>query len=367
MAFSQEVQKVIGYLSSDTPTLGDEVFLGVPVLDEFGEPELDDFDVIVREGGFFAENYPDYELRFLGQCRHPEFLSCEDLGIDADDGFYAMFWVAESIGSGNVDGLIETSVPVIINEQFAYDNWGLTGPNTNHGSPGTENETGVLDGGSHIGLDIEIVNDQHPIAKGANLANGIVEVYAPDGALIWGTVADSADVVATIPDFEEFNPAAAIFVYEQGDELANGEEAAGMRIGGFLSDIATGSTAANEAELLTSDGLALLKSAVDFALGIEPIVNECVSGNGDFDASGKVDFADFLVLSANFGKDANAANGDIDCSGSVQFPDFLVLSANFGQDVAAVAAAVPEPQGFLLCAMGMITLGCTRSHRRREA
>lgn len=71
---------------------------------------------------------------------------------------------------------------------------------------------------------------------------------------------------------------------------------------------------------------------------------------GDIDGNGKVEFADFLVLSANFGQAATSAEGhtegDLDCNGTVEFADFLVMSASFGQDVAA--ASVPEPSSAVL-------------------
>lgn len=64
---------------------------------------------------------------------------------------------------------------------------------------------------------------------------------------------------------------------------------------------------------------------------------------GDLDRSNDVGFADFLVLSANFGQeDVGYEGGDIDCDGFVGFADFLVLSSNFGRTVEA-AASVPEP------------------------
>ena len=52
---------------------------------------------------------------------------------------------------------------------------------------------------------------------------------------------------------------------------------------------------------------------------------------GDLDLDGDVDFADFLALSANFGRtDAVWTDGDLDHSGTVAFADFLILSQNFG-------------------------------------
>lgn len=64
--------------------------------------------------------------------------------------------------------------------------------------------------------------------------------------------------------------------------------------------------------------------------------------NGDTDFNGNVEFADFLVLSGSFAKDATWTRGDFDANGNVGFADFLILSSNFGKS-SGVAAAVPEP------------------------
>ena len=83
---------------------------------------------------------------------------------------------------------------------------------------------------------------------------------------------------------------------------------------------------------------------------------------GDLDSDGTVAFADFLVLSQNFGSaDVPYASGDVDCDGTVAFADFLVLSQNFGQSSAA--QAVPEPAGFAIAAMGALFLGLMRRRR----
>lgn len=61
---------------------------------------------------------------------------------------------------------------------------------------------------------------------------------------------------------------------------------------------------------------------------------------GDLDGNGDVSFADFLVLSNNFGKEVeNYSDGDIDGDGSVGFADFLVLSNNFGKKLEAAASS----------------------------
>ncbi len=64
------------------------------------------------------------------------------------------------------------------------------------------------------------------------------------------------------------------------------------------------------------------------------IVSTGISGDADFD--GRVTFADFLVLSSNFGQTGLAwTDGDFTGDGNVSFDDFLRLSENFGTGVTA--------------------------------
>ncbi len=81
---------------------------------------------------------------------------------------------------------------------------------------------------------------------------------------------------------------------------------------------------------------------------------------GDLDLDGTVAFADFLVLSSNFGSAGGGyADGDIDLDGTVAFADFLALSQNFG--VSGVGAqAVPEPSSLALVLCGAMTLAWRR-------
>ena len=89
--------------------------------------------------------------------------------------------------------------------------------------------------------------------------------------------------------------------------------------------------------------------------------------NGDVDLNGDVSFADFLVLSSNFGQaatvSANWQSGDHDCDGNVDFTDFLLMSANFGQ--SAEAASVPEPSSKMI-ALSLLLLLPTLQRRRRS-
>lgn len=53
---------------------------------------------------------------------------------------------------------------------------------------------------------------------------------------------------------------------------------------------------------------------------------------GDADGDGEVAFADFLLLSNNFGSNSAAlADGDFNDDGNVDFADFLLLAMNFGR------------------------------------
>ena len=85
---------------------------------------------------------------------------------------------------------------------------------------------------------------------------------------------------------------------------------------------------------------------------------------GDLDGNGMVEFADFLVLSNNFGQDvADHTAGDIDCSGDVAFADFLIMSSNFGTAVGAEASSVPEPSGLSLLCIAALAGGLIRRRR----
>lgn len=82
---------------------------------------------------------------------------------------------------------------------------------------------------------------------------------------------------------------------------------------------------------------------------------------GDADFDGSVGFADFLILSRNFGTPATYTEGDFNADGEVQFSDFLILSANFGGSTTEV---VPEGMHASWLAIGLIFLIRSRKPRK---
>src|SRR5262249_48237389 len=86
---------------------------------------------------------------------------------------------------------------------------------------------------------------------------------------------------------------------------------------------------------------------------------------GDANLSGKVDFADFQILQANFGLNGGWAagnfNGNLDTK--VNFADFQILQANFGLSGGTGAITpVPEPSTFVL--VGLAAFGMFGIRRR---
>jgi len=81
---------------------------------------------------------------------------------------------------------------------------------------------------------------------------------------------------------------------------------------------------------------------------------------GDTDLNGFVEFADFLILSSNFGNVGGWSDGNFDFDGTVGFADFLALSENFG---GTSLVAVPEPEFRCLLLAVCCSLGLQRRRR----
>lgn len=135
--------------------------------------------------------------------------------------------------------------------------------------------------------------------------------------------------------------------------LGEVEEGASFKI--FLADSVTGTPT------IATEGWSYDPATGSIVFGAVTGCNP--NSGGDLDGNGKVEFADFLILSGNFGKAVtDHSQGDIDCGGTVDFADFLVLSGNFGREIAG-AEPVPEPSGLVLFGMTTLLLGCIRRRR----
>lgn len=93
----------------------------------------------------------------------------------------------------------------------------------------------------------------------------------------------------------------------------------------------------------------------------DAVLGELGTLPGDLDGIDGVGFADFLILSGNFGDASKTAytDGNIDLTDGVAFPDFLALSGNFGK-TGVEAAAVPEPSGLAIAIVGLAAISIRR-------
>jgi hypothetical protein len=85
---------------------------------------------------------------------------------------------------------------------------------------------------------------------------------------------------------------------------------------------------------------------------------------GDANSDGKVDLTDFGILKSNFGTGTTMPEGDFDFDKKVDLTDFGILKENFGK---GGAAAVPEPSGATLLALGGLAACALGIRRRRSA
>ena len=189
------------------------------------------------------------------------------LGIDStpSDELYVaaveadLVIVSESSTSRKLQDKLKSVISPVINyESFIQDEMGLTAKEPS-GDPGEPEDYAY--GVRNKDSSIDIIMPDHPLAAGLE---GTVKVYQEPKQITWGKVGKNAKVIATLTGEKS---AAAIYIYDKGDQLFDGTSAAGMRIGFFLEDDDETGTA----NLMTGDGLRLFDAAVKFALESENV------------------------------------------------------------------------------------------------
>ncbi len=188
-------------------------------------------------------------------------------------------------------------------------------------------------------------------------------ITSPSGTLSldsWNSLSDQGD-----DNWVESNP--------RGDSIAELNTASSLL---FENGVAVslgnifGGTQDLQFEYGTLEGTAL--GTVEYVLNVGDTAPTCgdIAASraiaGDLNGDTAVNFADFLVLSNNFGQNVDSyEDGDIDCNGNVAFADFLVLSNNFGQ-TAGAAASVPEPATNILVMFAVSLVLPLRKRKRFE-
>jgi hypothetical protein len=150
---------------------------------------------------------------------------------------------------------------------------------------------------------------------------------------------DSYTDAGLIPDFTGLKILPQSGVVEIGGASVDGvSHVASGRLGVVTFKVRSGLAAATDISLVDGQ-VALNGSSSAFQSSLVISVSPMAGASGvktpDFDGSGKVDFQDFLLFAAGFGKaEGNPAFNpllDLDNSGAVDFPDFLLFAQSFGK------------------------------------
>jgi hypothetical protein len=91
------------------------------------------------------------------------------------------------------------------------------------------------------------------------------------------------------------------------------------------------------------------------------VVSAAAVEDGDFNADGAVDGADFLAWQRGVGGVASLANGDANDDGVVDSADLAIWTEQYGG--AGAITAVPEPTVACLAAMAFVAVAAGRSLR----
>lgn len=180
----------------------------------------------------------------------------EDTGASIAEQSDAVLITGTALASKVGDSFASTAVPVVAYEFLVFDDMGLT-----------------LNGRTHRGEDgnfqsLEVADPSHPILD--NAVSGEIQVAVSSTKFTWGNPAPSADVILTIDGEPDM---AALFTYEPGDALANGDTAPGRRAGIFVSP--------GSDTRLNSLGQQILVDTMLWSINADADVGDPGDGDGD--------------------------------------------------------------------------------------
>lgn len=149
--------------------------------------------------------------------------------------------VSGSVGSGNIGGQnyhLNAPESLITYESFLYDDYAFTS---------------VFDFTEDVNL--EIVDNQHPITEGLDL--GLLQVMREEGGLAWAENPPEGVRILATPEGEPTH--ASVWVIEPGTNVA-GNNIPGIRLGLWTGTFTN----------LTNQGIDLMNRIIAYALGEEP-------------------------------------------------------------------------------------------------
>jgi hypothetical protein len=185
------------------------------------------------------------------------------------------------------------------NESHGWDNWSFTdaGP-----------------AGWQGGIEVNIVNDTHPIVVDANVSIGPMQFFDPRGEwtteLVSALAPGAVSIAELIPEGST-DVYAIIFAIEKGAELANGTPATARAVGFSLPG-----QAFIEPDVMTPEGWALWDASIAWldppapAITVGPIDTMVATGDeGDILSINGIDVNDMILGTSTYG-DPSVASRD---------------------------------------------------------
>ena len=205
------------------------------------------------------------------------------------------------------------------------------------GDPNYSGDVGRLSGSVSIFLETDgIWTERQQIVGSEELLHFGVDLLTVNELLLVG-----ADWAGTNPRAENADGIVYGYLLEDGEwnpafNLTPDDPQASQGFGFALAtngtELLVGSPR-DETRPLTTNTATDTGSVYAYEFDVESVEPEPLPGDLGV-PDGQVNFADFLILSNNFGRtNVTRAEGDIDGDGQVSFTDFLIFSQNFGRTI----------------------------------